>query len=256
MSGCEALKEQAIMMNGFRTAHVWMVCLCAAAATTAACSRGASAPAESSAVASAQVGANGEKYPAPRWPSYFKTPKSDDDLMPAARLLVRNQSGLQGKGMGILQPGEKVLIVAADESDPRVIEAITKALEERKITPYVKFTYEMRGTTKEQAAADRERRTGGQDIKEAGIYQATAWITGQFPNPAQPAAWLKDKDPKTFAELFPGRSAETVLNASAQKPRGEAGADADTGTTDSSGPGGSGSGSKGKSGDYTKRFAV
>ena len=101
--------------------------------------------------------------------------------MPAARLLVRNQSGLQGKGMGILQPGEKVLIVAADEADPEVIEAVTKALEERKITPYVKFTYEMKGTTKEQAAADRERRTGGQDIKNAGIYQATAWITGPVP---------------------------------------------------------------------------
>ena len=88
------------MMNGFRTARGWMVCLSVAAAAAAACSRGASAPAESSAVASAQVGANGEKYPAPRWPSYFKTPKSVDDLMPAARLLVRNQSGLQGKGHG------------------------------------------------------------------------------------------------------------------------------------------------------------
>jgi hypothetical protein len=238
----------AIMMNGFRTARGWMVCLCAAAAATAACSRGASAPAESSAVASAQVGANGEKYPAPRWPSYFKTPKSVDDLMPAARLLVRNQSGLQGKGMGILQPGEKVLIVAADEADPRVIEAITKALEERKITPYVKFTYEMRGTTKEQAAADRERRTGGQDIKNAGIYQATAWITGQFPNPSQPAAWLKQKDPQTFTALFPGRSAETVLASGPQKPKGEAGAgagaDSDTGQSSSG------------AGEYKARFAV
>jgi hypothetical protein len=124
----------------------------------------------------------------------------------------------------------------------------------------------MRGITKEAAKADRERRLGGQDIKEAGIYQATAWITGQFPNPSQPANWLKEKDPKTFAELFPGRSAETVLTASAQKPRGEGGADADTGTTDSGGAGGSGSGGGGKgkggdgakpkSGDYNRRFAV
>src|SRR5512141_912612 len=65
------------------------------------------------ATAAARVGAAGEKYPDPRWPSYFKTPKSVDDLMPAARLLVRNQSGLQGKGMGILVAGDKVLIVAA-----------------------------------------------------------------------------------------------------------------------------------------------
>jgi len=265
------------MMNGSRTSDGWRLAVCAAAAILAACAKNASTPAESGAAASAQVGANGEKYPAPRWPSYFKTPKSVDELMPAARLLVRNQSGLQGKGMGILQPGEKVLIVAADEADPMVIEAIKRALEERKITPYFKFTYEMRGITKEQAAADRQRRIGGQDIKEAGIYQATAWITGQFPNPSQPAKWLKDKDPKTFDELFPGRSAETVLTAQAQKPRGEAGgggADADTGQTDSAGPGGSGSGGgkakggdkskaadKGKDADktkddYTRRFAV
>jgi hypothetical protein len=233
------------------TARAWLVCLCAAAAA-AACSKQTPAPAESGgAAASAAVGANGEKYPAPRWPSYFKTPKSVDDLMPAARLLVRNQSGLQGKGMGILQPGEKVLIVAADEADPLVIEAVKRALEERKITPYFKYTYEMRGITKEQAKADRDRRIGGQDIKEAGVYQATAWITGQFPNPSQPAKWLKDKDAKTFADLFPGKSAETVLTASAQKPRGEGGADADTGQTDSAGPGGSGSAGKsgGKRGD-------
>ncbi|PYR80262.1 MAG: hypothetical protein DMF86_01335, partial [Acidobacteria bacterium] len=158
-------------------------------------------------------------------------------------MLVRNQSGLQGKGMGILQPGEKVLIVAADEADQMVIEAIKRALEERKITPYFKYTYEMRGVTKEQAAADRQRRLGGQDIKEAGIYQATAWITGQFPNPSQPAAWLKQKDPQTFAALFPGRSAETVLTRTGQKPKGE-GADTDTGQTSSG------------AGDYRARFAV
>src|SRR5262245_40192495 len=277
MSGGRQAPRGANMMNGSRTSRGWRLAVCAAAAILPACAKNASTPAESGAAASAQVGANGEKYPAPRWPSYFKTPKSVDELMPAARLLVRNQSGLQGKGMGILQPGEKVLIVAADEADPMVIEAIKRALEERKITPYFKFTYEMRGTTKEQAAADRQRRIGGQDIKEAGIYQATAWITGQFPNPSQPAKWLKDKDPKTFDELFPGRSAETVLTAQAQKPRGEAGgggADADTGQTDSAGPGGSGSGGgkakggdkskaadKGKDADktkddYTRRFAV
>jgi hypothetical protein len=236
----------------------------------------------------AQVGAAGEKYPEPRWPSYFKTPKNVDELMPAARLLVRNQSGLQGKGMGILKPGDKVLIVAADEADSMVLDAIKKALEERQITPYFKYTYEMRGSTKEQAKADRDRRLGGQDIKNAGIYQATAWITGQFPNPSQPAKWLKDRDPQTFAALFPGKSAELVLSTTAQHPRGEAGgggADADTGQTDSSGPGGSGSGGSrggkaGKSGkadntgkaegksakadnsksgngqDYSRRFAV
>ena len=114
------------MMNGLKMSRGWMLGVCAAAATAAACSKGAPAPAQTDAAASAQVGANGDKYPAPRWPSYFKTPKSVEELMPAARLLVRNQSGLQGKGLGILTPGEKVLIVVADEADPMVIEAVKK----------------------------------------------------------------------------------------------------------------------------------
>jgi hypothetical protein len=220
--------------------------VCAVAAAAAGCSRSSPSPAATSTESTApaaQVGANGEKYPAPRWPSYFKKPKSVDELMPAARALVRNQSGLQGKGMGILQPGEKVLIVASDDSDPMVIDAVKRALQERKITPYFKFTYEMKGITKAEADADRQRRIGGQDIKEAGIYQATAWITGQFPNPAEPAAWLKQRDPQTFAALFPGKSAELVLASTGQKPKGE-GADADTGQTTSAG------------GDYKARFAV
>jgi hypothetical protein len=231
----------------------WVSVLCSVAIMSGACRR-ASQPAESlGGSPAATIGANGEKYPAPRWPSYFKRPQSVDELMPAARALVRNQSGLQGKGMGILAAGDKVLIVAADEADPMVIEAVKRALEERKITPYFKYTYEMRGVTKEEAAADRAKRTGGQDIKEAGLYQASAWISGQFPNPSQPASWLKQKDPQTFAALFPGRSAETVLATKDQRPAGEAApgpgpsADADTGQTNS----GSGNG-----GDYKKRFAV
>jgi len=200
-------------------------------------------------MASAAVGANGEKYPEPRWPSYFKKPNSVEDLMPAARQLVRNQSGLQGKGMGILTAGDKVLIVAADEADPMVLDAIKRALEERKIVPTFKYTYELRGMTKEDAKADRQKRLDGQDIKVAGLYQASSWISGQFPNPSQPANWLKQKDPQTFATLFPGKSADTVLATTSQKPAGEAGAgagaaaDADTGQQSGGG-------------DYKKRFAV
>src|SRR5688572_3095021 len=55
----------------------------------------ASAPAGVSTAAAGQ-------YPAPRWPSYFKPPTSVEDLMPAARALVRNTSGFLGVGMGVL----------------------------------------------------------------------------------------------------------------------------------------------------------
>src|SRR5262245_59390719 len=95
-----------------------------------------------------EAGAAGEKYPEPRWPSYFKRPKSAEDRMDAARAFVRNQSGLQGKGMGILQPGESVLIVAANDADPMVLDAIGRALTERKIKTHLKFVYEMSGESK------------------------------------------------------------------------------------------------------------
>src|SRR5207247_7736145 len=212
-----------------------------------ACNRGERAKSDGGASASVRAGAAaGEKFPEPRWPSYFKPPKTVDDLMPAARTLVRNQSGLQGKGMGILQPGESVLIVVANDGDPMVLDAIKRALEERKITPYIKYTYEMIGQTKEQALRDRTKREKGHDISKAGIYQASSWITGQFPNPDQPKAWLKQRRPEVYAELFPGESgaiAEAPSSAPRQRPRGEAAEDADIGGTAGSG-------------EYKGRFAV
>src|SRR6266542_2373039 len=151
----------------------------------AACNRTDKGSNATSAAPRAGAG-SGEKYPEPRWPSYFKPPKSVDDLMDAARAFVRNQSGLQGKGMGILQAGESVLIVAANDADPMVIDAITRALAERKITPHLKFVYEMSGETREIADARTKRRERGHDITKAGIYQASQWIENQFPNAAEP----------------------------------------------------------------------
>src|SRR4029077_13566694 len=174
-----------------------------------------------SASAAGRAGAAaGATYPEPRWPSYFKPPKSVDDLMGAARSFVRNQSGLQGKGMGILQPGESVLVVASNEADPMVLDAIKRALVERKITPHMKFVYDMSGDTKEQADARVKRREKGRDITKAGIYQASQWIENQFPNPAEPKAWLKARRPDVYKELFPGETGEIVNDPTKrQRPR-------------------------------------
>src|SRR5262245_10631968 len=232
----------------------WLSVLCSVAVVSGACQKAASPAAESgaatgsgAATAAARVGAGDEKFPEPRWPSYFKKPNSVDDLMQAARALVRNQSGLQGKGLGILAPGESVLIVASNDSDPMVLEAVKRALVERKVTPYIKYTYEMIGQTKEQATAQRQARTKGQNVEHAGIYQASAWITGQFPDPSQPKAWLKQKNPQLYAELFPGETGNeqpTAATGQRQRPRGEGAEDADTGAQ----PAGTG--------DYRGRNAV
>jgi hypothetical protein len=177
-----------------------------------------------------------EKYPEPRWPSYFKPPKSADDLMPAARAFVRNQSGLQGKGMGILKEGESVLIVASNDADPMTMDAIERALVERKITPHIKFVYEMSGESKESVTRRQQEREKGRDITKAGIYQASSWIEGQFPNPAEPKAWLKQRRPEVYAELFPGeKDVQPAADAQPrQRPRSSEGDDAESGqpTTD------------------------
>ena len=146
------------------------------------------------------------RYPEPRWPSYFQPPKSVDDLMPAARQLVRNKSGFLGVGMGVLQAGETVLIVPTIESDPMVVAAVTRALTERKVMSHVKYTYELLGLKREEVFRQQEAYQKGKRIAEAGLYQASSWISGQFPDPGPPKAWLKQRRPDVYGELFPNEA--------------------------------------------------
>ena len=173
-------------------------------ATSAACRKEPAPEAQQKpAAAAGQEASNPGGYPAPRWPSYFKTPNSIEDLMPAARSLVRNTSGFQGKGMGILKEGEAVLIVPTASTDPMVLEAIKRALAERKITVHVKYTNEFMGRTQEQTKATQNSERQGRDKVNAGVYQASSWINGQFPDPSVPKKWLKERRPDLYKELFP-----------------------------------------------------
>ena len=126
--------------------------------------------------------------------------------MPAARQLVRNKSGFLGVGMGVVQAGETILIVPTLDSDPMVVDAVTRALSERKVTAHVKYTYELLGQNKEDVLRQREAYRRGKRVEEAGLYQATAWITGQFPDPDPPKQWLKERRPDVYAELFPNEA--------------------------------------------------
>src|SRR5205809_4316755 len=205
MRGCKAMRLAALASNAVKLLTVIFLATVIAAA---ACGRANKGGNESASAAGRAGAAAGETYPEPRWPSYFKPPRSVDDLMDAARSFVRNQSGLQGKGMGILQAGESVLIVAANDADPMVLEAIKRALVERKITPHMKFVYEMSGETRAQAEARQTAHEKNRDITKAGIYQASQWIENQFPNPGEPKAWLKQRRPDVYKELFPGETGE------------------------------------------------
>src|SRR5262249_25578096 len=113
-------------------------------------------------------------------------------------------------------------------------------LGERKVTPHIKFVYEMAGETKEAADARAVAREKNRDITKAGIYQASQWIENQFPNPSEPKAFLKQRRPDVYKELFPSETGAVTFdpNGPKQRPRGEAGAgaggeDADTGAATS-----------------------
>jgi hypothetical protein len=64
-----------------------------------------------------------DAYPARRWASYLKRPKSIDDIMPHARDLVSNKAGfgdIPWPGLGMLQSGEEVLIITEPACSQRI----------------------------------------------------------------------------------------------------------------------------------------
>ena len=76
-------------------------------------------------------GAEKSSYPAPRFPSYTKAPKSVEEVMPYARAIARQTTGLQGDGFGILKDGESVGLVLTSTAEDLVVQAIKRAIEER-----------------------------------------------------------------------------------------------------------------------------
>jgi hypothetical protein len=182
-----------------------LVLTVAVLAFIAACSR--SEPARQDAVAGGDEAAGAqqaqakESYPEPRFPAYLRPPENADALMPYARILVRNESGFQGRGLGILKEGESVLIVPTVNADDVVLDAVRKALAERKVTAHIVADYALNGLTKEQAVKLREAREDRS--AEQGYFEASGWVEDQFPDPEKAKAWLKERNPKLYETLFP-----------------------------------------------------
>ena len=105
----------------------------AALVLSAACGRGPAERAESrpESRAATPTARPAATYPGPRFPSYLKPPSTLDEVMPYVRPIARNKTGFQGGGLGLAEPGETVLIVASDEGEPLILDAVVKAMEER-----------------------------------------------------------------------------------------------------------------------------
>ena len=69
------------------------------------------------------------KYPAPRFPSYMKPPKSIEDVMPFARAAVRQTGGRTP--LGLVEKGQTVAIFAEPLAEEMILQAIKRAYEER-----------------------------------------------------------------------------------------------------------------------------
>src|SRR4029450_8714796 len=96
------------------------------------------------------------KYPAPRFPSYTKAPKSVEEVMPFARSIARQTTGLQGDGFGILKDGESVALVLTATAWDMVVQAITRAIEERGVKVNLLYEYELAGVSRADAAELRK----------------------------------------------------------------------------------------------------
>src|SRR5207245_8993932 len=103
-------------------------------------------------------GAEKTTYPQPRLPSYTKSPKSIEEVMPFARSSARQTTGLQGDGFGILKQGETVAIVLEATAEDMIVEAIKRAIEERGIKVQILHDHELVGVSRADAAELRKVR--------------------------------------------------------------------------------------------------
>jgi hypothetical protein len=149
-------------------------------------------------------GAEKNIYPAPRFPSYTKAPKSVDEVMPYARAIARQTTGLQGDGFGILKDGESVALVLTATADDMVVQALKRAIEERGVKVNLLYEHELVGVSRADAAELRKARR--QFSSEQGYMEARRWIDERFADPEAPKKWLKERRPDIYDSLYPAKA--------------------------------------------------
>jgi hypothetical protein len=138
------------------------------------------------------------KYPAPRFPSYLKPPKSIDDIMPYARAAVRQTGGRTP--LGLAEKGQTVAIFTEPKADEMVLQAIKRAYEERGVKIQMIPESQLLGVTKEEAL--KAVKTLRWFTSEQGYMEAHRWILNAFADPSLPKKWLKEKRPDLYKAMF------------------------------------------------------
>src|SRR5579875_414400 len=144
------------------------------------------------------------KYPAARWLPRVKVPRSVKDLMPYARALARNTSGMQGYGLGVLKSGEETLIVVDAGANDMVMDAVSRALLERGIKAHIARDYELVSVSRVEAQRLRSATRGNPADGFMGV--RVFWIEHfglAWPDPEVPKKWLNDRRPDLYEKLYP-----------------------------------------------------
>jgi len=144
-------------------------------------------------------------YPAPRFPSYLKSAKTVEELMPKARAFVLLKQGTHGIGMGTFDRGDTLLLVMDITAGPLPLAAIRRALEERGIKVILKTEAEMVGVTVTDAKVYRQ--ATWIPSAEKGYLEARNYWIDDFPrvfaHPEVAKEWLRKKRPDLCEALYP-----------------------------------------------------
>jgi hypothetical protein len=149
-------------------------------------------------LASPVSGAESTKYPAPRFPSYLRPPKSIDDVMPFARAAVRQTGGRTP--LGLVEKGMGALIVTEVVADAMVMQAINKAYEERGVKVNVVSEDELLGINKEEA--QKAIQATRWYTSEQGYMEVRRWIDDLFVDAEVPKKWLKERRPDLYDAIY------------------------------------------------------
>ena len=143
--------------------------------------------------------AESKKYPAPRFPSYLKPPKSIDDIMPFARAAVRQTGGRTP--LGLVEKGTAALIITEVGADPLVMQAIKRAYDERGVKTSIVGEHELSGR--------QQRRSAEGDSRHALVY-FRARLHGSAPLDGRPVR--RSGGAEKVAQRTPPRSLQRGLH--------------------------------------------
>jgi hypothetical protein len=139
-----------------------------------------------------------QKFPAPRFPSYLKPPKSIDDVMPFARAAVRQTGGRTP--LGLVEKDTAALIVTEVGADPMVMQAIKRAYEERGVKISIVSEHELLSVNKEEAL--KAIKAARWYTSEQGYMEIRHWLDDLFIEPEVPKKWLKERRPDLYNAVY------------------------------------------------------